>query len=267
MERNALPQKERFNAVDIAKFIMAFCVISIHTCYIFFENSIANAIFGSVLIRFAVPFFFVASGFFFFRDIVFENGRIKKCPENRARLFKFLKRTALLYILWAIIYFAFEAFTYIDAGLPVSALVKTYATTILTDGFSGQFWYLLFMIYSTVILYVLLRFIRIEITAAIIGVLFLLFLYYYIYRSRFQSDFLANILSPIMAIRFKSINMKFAMYLIYAALGFLFSGLLCVQLRNKISKRLSGILLLVSIILSLAENILMDIGVNMELES
>ena len=136
MEQNVLLKKENFFAVDIAKFILAFCVISRHTCYNFFESAVANTIVGSVIIRFAVPFFFVASGYFFFRGIIFENGKIKKCPENRVKLFGFIKRIFLLYVIWAVIYFAFELFTYIDANLPLTALVKTYATTFFFKGIS-----------------------------------------------------------------------------------------------------------------------------------
>lgn len=259
MEQNVLSTKENLKAVDLAKFILAIFVISIHTYYNFFENSVANTVINSVLVRIAVPFFFVASGFFFFRDIVFENGRIKKCPENRAKLFGFLKRTFLLYTIWAVLYFAFEAYTYVDAGLPLITLCKTYLFTFFLDGFSGHFWYLLAMMYAIIILFVLLRFLRTEIIGIIAGILFILALYGYTYMGVFQADFLSNIAGPLTVVQLPSLGIHLSPYQLYLALGFLFAGLLCTRLRDKISMKLSGILAFVSLVLAIIENILIKI--------
>lgn len=259
MEQNVLLKKENFFAVDIAKFILAFCVISIHTYCDFFNSAIANTIISSVIVRFAVPFFFVASGYFFFRGIIFENGKIKKCPENRAKLFGFIKRIFLLYVIWAVIYFVFELYTYIDANLPITALIKSYATSFFFKGVSRPFWYLVFMIYAIVILYLLLRFLNIKIVGGVVAVVYIVFLYSYTYRLRIGTEFLADVLRAVMSIKIPFVDMRFHFYLVCAAFSFLFAGLLCVGLRDKISKRLSGILLLISIALSIAENVLMDI--------
>lgn len=259
MEQNVLLKKENFYAVDIAKFILSFCVIAIHTYYDFFESAIANTIIGSVIIRIAVPFFFVASGFFFFRGIIFENGKIKKCPENRAKLFGFIKRIFLLYVIWAVIYFVFEVLIYIAMDLPLVSLVKAYAVTFFLKGISRPFWYLVFMIYAIVILYLLLRFLNIKIVGGFAAVVFVSFLYFYTYRVRIGTNFLASALQKVMVIKISFIGTRFHVYMLCAAFSFLFAGLLCVYLRDKISKRLSGILLLVSIALSMAENVLMDI--------
>lgn len=255
MEQNVLSKRENFNAVDVAKFLLAFCVISIHTCYNFFENSIANAIVGSVIIRLAVPFFFVASGFFFFRDIIFENGRIKKCPENRAKLFSFLKRIFLLYLIWAVIYFIWEFFSYLDFGLPVSALLKGYFASFFLVGFAPPFWYLLFMMYAIMVLYVLLRFLRIEFVGIIVSILFIFFLWGHTYRLAFNSDFLNSLITRMFYVPIPVINNFFHLLLFYIALTFLFSGLACTYLRDKISLRTSGFLALLSLCLLLAENI------------
>lgn len=258
MGQNVLLKKENFFAVDIAKFILAICVVAIHTYYNFFESAVANIIIGSVIIRFAVPFFFVASGFFFFRGIVFENGKIKKSPENRAKLFGFIKRVFLLYVVWTVIYFIFEVLTYIAMQLSIISLIKAYATTFFLKGISRPFWYLIFMIYAIVMLYLLLRFLNIKIVGGIAAIVFVLFLYFYTYRVRIGTDFLAVPLQKVMSIRIKSVGMTFHFYLVCAAFCFLFTGLLCVYLRDKISKRLSGILLLASIALSIAENLCLE---------
>jgi len=258
MEQNVLSERKNFNAVDVAKFILSFFVISIHTCYNFFESSVANTVVNSVIIRLAVPFFFVASGFFFFRDIVFENGRIKKCSENRTKLFKFLKRIFLLYLIWAVIYFVFEAFTYVASGLPLAPLCKTYAVMFFLDGFTGHFWYLLFTMYAIIILYVLLRFLRVEIVSGIVIVLYAVFLYGFTYQFAFKTAFLSEIM-PTLLLKFSALGFNFGFYPVYRAMAYLFAGFLCTHLRDKISKKLSGILAFISLVLSITENILLNI--------
>lgn len=54
-----------YNAIDIAKFVMALLVVAIHTHP---ENEIENKLILDIInciYSIAVPFFFVASGFFY----------------------------------------------------------------------------------------------------------------------------------------------------------------------------------------------------------
>lgn len=56
--------KEQFRGVDAVKFIMAVCVIILHTHPLEGINHTLNFITADVLGRIAVPFFFMATGFF-----------------------------------------------------------------------------------------------------------------------------------------------------------------------------------------------------------
>ena len=258
MMNNALGKKENFNAVDIAKFILAFGVVSIHTFYNFVDNPVINSFFDSVLIRLSVPFFFVCSGFFFFRDIVFENGRIKKCPENRAKLCSFLKRMVILYCIWTAIYMVWNTYVGVfEYGYGLVELIKGYILDFFLCGVSDHFWYILFMIYSVILLYISLRFIRIEIVGSIVAVLLLFFFYGYTYIVFFSIGSFSLFKSAFFVIDLDFIGTSFRLYFIYLALGLLLVGLLCLRLRDKISLRVSGLVALISLCLSVAENAIM----------
>ncbi len=259
MEQSISNKRENFNAVDIARFVMSFFVISIHTCYTFFDNIIIDSIIGSVIIRLAVPFFLVASGFFFFRDIVFENGRIKKCPENRARLCKFLKRNILLYSIWAIIYFVCEACVYLDMNISPLSLLKSYMVQFFTAGISLQFWYLTFLIYAVILLYFLLRFLKTEIVGAIVAVFFILFFYGHTYIEVIDTAFLENFVESAFYIKGTFLGGTINLYKLYIALGFVFAGLMCVRLRERLSMKISAIFTMVSLGVLVAENIIIRI--------
>lgn len=89
-----------FNSIDIAKFVMAILVMTIH---------ISPGLCGSVndfisngLARVAVPFFFIASGFFFFRKID---------STKLSNLLKTLKRIFLLFLGWTVVYGIYVFFT------------------------------------------------------------------------------------------------------------------------------------------------------------
>lgn len=257
MEQALLKQRESFNAVDVAKFILAFCVVSIHTFCAFFDNPFINSVIDSVIIRLGVPFFFTCSGFFFFRDIVFENGRIKKTPENRKKLFSFLKRILILYVLWTLIYMVW--YTYVGIfknGFSLKEIIIGYAPDLFLDGVANHFWYLVFMMYGMILLYLALRFIRIEIVGVVIGALFLVFLYGYTYSDIFGTDFLLGVVDNLLYFDVSSLNISIHLFSLYISLTFLFTGLVCVGLREKITLSRSGILALVFLCLSIAENMI-----------
>lgn len=265
MEQSMLKKKENFNAVDIAKFIFSFFIVSAHTFSAFFNSPILNSIINSVIIRLGVSFFFVSSGFFFFRGIVFENGRIKKCPENRAKLCSFLKRTLILYCVWTAIYMIWNIYVGVfQAKYGLVQVLTAYIPDFFLDGVSSHFWYIVFMIYAIVLLYLALRLVRIEIVGGIVGALFALFFYGYTYRGVFGLNFLRQFATSMMYIKADVLGMTINFFLLYIALGFLFIGLLCVKLRDKISLKSSGIITLIFFCISIAENLVITMVLGKE---
>ena len=85
--------KKKYGAIDIAKYVSALLVVCIHT-FPFYEVSVRlNAYWIQTVCRLAVPFFFVSSGFFFFRKWD------KNHPEaNQEALSRYEKRLGKIYL-------------------------------------------------------------------------------------------------------------------------------------------------------------------------
>lgn len=99
--------KQRFDAVDLAKFIFAAFVVSIHT-YGYTDSLITpnRPIWGELILQLAniaVPFFFISSGFFFFKKyLTFTNDRQRSDYSKR-----YLARLLSLYLIWLALYMPF----------------------------------------------------------------------------------------------------------------------------------------------------------------
>ncbi len=90
-------RKESFNMVDLMKFIMAILVVIIHRPIFPADNNFINYMSGNIVCAIAVPFFFIASSFFFFKSAL-------ASEQSKGKLTAFLKRIFTLYLLWTIIY-------------------------------------------------------------------------------------------------------------------------------------------------------------------
>lgn len=115
-----------YNSIDLIKFIMALCVVTIHT---YIVDSMKSSILQDFLysfIRSAVPFFFITSAYFVMQRN--ENGGI----------LKYWKRIFQLYLSWSVINFI--SVSVINRNLCVEN-VQTCIYQILFNGYS-VLWYL-----------------------------------------------------------------------------------------------------------------------------
>ena len=102
--------KEKYNAIDITKFIMAIIVIFIHT-WSRFGGILMQTKLIPIVTNTAVPFFFITSGF------LLEN-KIKKQKENKEKVVKkYILNALRIYIIWTIIYLPITIFGCILNGL------------------------------------------------------------------------------------------------------------------------------------------------------
>lgn len=148
-------QQMNYNGLDLGKFIMAILVVSIHThpmadC----SDYMLNAIWSNIS-SLAVPFFFVTTSWLFFSkeaDIYSE-----KCREDlRKRICHFI----LLYILWEIIYMPCVLVGYYRNGYSMLFNAVDYIRKFIFVGsnyYSSQFWFLLSMIYSLILILLFLK--------------------------------------------------------------------------------------------------------------
>lgn len=146
----------RYNSIDLFKLIMAICVVAIHTHPLEYCNSsIILEIYESV-VRLAVPFFFMASGFLM-------AGRFDdnwESPNNIAVVQSTLNRIVKMYVLWTIIYLPMGIYHYIDEGYSVAGTVLYYVRGFLFVGEqynSWPLWYLLATIYALLLILLLMK--------------------------------------------------------------------------------------------------------------
>ena len=136
-------EKRNYNSIDLAKFFAAILVVAIHSRP-FASNELADYFFTSFL-RIAVPFFFVATGFFFF---------LKEKPDIRG----YTKRLASLYVLWFIIeiYFVYlRFFVDYDHSLPMQ-LFNFFRCLLFSNTWYAS-WFIMACIIAVNIIYYLSR--------------------------------------------------------------------------------------------------------------
>jgi surface polysaccharide O-acyltransferase-like enzyme len=170
---------ERNYSIDFVKFFAIFAVVAIHSKTV--AGTAVGALDGddinfviNTLARFAVPFFFVVSGYLFVQKInsIEEKSKIDGCSDKQiikqqlVYFKKYIFKLTKLYFAWFIFYFLFQLivnFTETEkTGEAITAMLREYMTSFhLLDIFyygsgSPQYhlWFLLALIWSTIILFI-----------------------------------------------------------------------------------------------------------------
>lgn len=159
MNENKTINKQSCDFVDLCKFIGSLFVVSIHTeIFKSFSDTFNNYYFNFPT-RIAVYFFFIASSYFFFKGIIFEDGKIKKCKENSYKLKKYFVRMSILYIFWSFIFMISDIpMWYRENCLTIKNFIG-FGINCITSSSHYHLWFLLGLIYTIPIMYFLLRFI------------------------------------------------------------------------------------------------------------
>ena len=129
-------KKKHYNCVDLFKFISALLVVSIHIAPFESYNHVINYGFKNYLARIAVPFFFVASGYFLFRKTSY-----KRFDTNV--LLIYVWKIFRLYLVWTVIYFPWALKMFIlkdEKGIVHGGL--NWIRTFLFTGSFIHLWYL-----------------------------------------------------------------------------------------------------------------------------
>ncbi len=132
----------RLKGIDLVKVLMAFVVVSIHTT--------TWPLLG--IREVAVPYFFLVSGFFLFGKMT--GDRTDDLAAIRSWTLKILR----LYLIWTAIYLPFTVYGFIQDGLSLKQCLMLFGRNLLFVGenfMSWPLWYLLAMIWSGVLVYVL----------------------------------------------------------------------------------------------------------------
>lgn len=114
--------------MDAFRLIAAILVIAIHTSPLSDINSTADFILTRIIARIAVPFFFMTSGFFLYKD-----------GMDKEKLKKFLKSTAVLYAVSIILYLPINIYSgYFGTDMLLPNILKD----LVFDGTFYHLWYL-----------------------------------------------------------------------------------------------------------------------------
>ncbi|WP_308637951.1 serine racemase VanT catalytic subunit [Paenibacillus silvisoli] len=147
--------KRSYGWLDLAKLAAALLVIANHTGPLASWSGEADFVLTNVISRLAVPFFFMASGFFFFRS---------KPPVK-----KFITRVGGLYAIGILIYLPVNMYAgYISRESTVSELLKD----VVFDGTFYHLWYLPALLLGTMIVYGLRLLLRDRTILIVTGVLY-----------------------------------------------------------------------------------------------
>ena len=147
MQTSLKPKGEKrvYSGIDICKLIAAALVVLLHTVE---TTEFYSCEVKFVFTRFAVPFFFIASGFFFCSGLDRSNNK-------REYFFRYERNLIKIFSVWAlIIYTPFTIYGYIKANSDESAIkiILLLFRRIFVIG-PGPYWYLIALMVSAAFLY------------------------------------------------------------------------------------------------------------------
>lgn len=142
--------KKNYNSIDLFKFICAIMIIIIHTAPFSSYSKVLTFGLRNIVCVVAVPFFFIASGFIFFKKI--EN--LKEETEKRNAFKKHILRLVVMYCLWSLVYLGFVLYKWFSKGFEW-AFVLEYIKDFFLEGSYQTIWFLPALIVSTALVYLL----------------------------------------------------------------------------------------------------------------
>ena len=156
----------RLKGIDLVKVLMAFVVVSFHTT--------TWPLLG--IREVAVPYFFLVSGFFLFGKL--KGDRAADLSAIRAWTLKILK----LYLIWTAVYLPFTVYGFLQDSLSLKQSLAVFVRNLAFVGenfMSWPLWYLLALIWSGVLIYIL-RALKVPIWGMLLVGIILAALPYYI---------------------------------------------------------------------------------------
>ncbi len=118
-----------YTGIDIFRFIAALLIITIHTSPLLSYNETADFILTRIIARVAVPFFFMASGFFLISGYTLHAEKLKR----------FLRKTMAIYMIATLVYIPVNIYSgYFNKSNLLPEMIKD----IIFDGTFYHLWYL-----------------------------------------------------------------------------------------------------------------------------
>lgn len=153
-----------YAGLDRFKIVAALLVIAIHTGPLMSYRPYADFVLTGIAARVAVPFFFIASGFLFFRKLTGETSR------DRSLLHRYMRRIGLLYAVSIVLYLPLNAYAgYFAADFNISSFIRD----LVFNGTFYHLWYLPALILGTYITYFLYRTLPLKWMLVVAGLLYM----------------------------------------------------------------------------------------------
>ena len=144
-----------YNAIDLAKFICAILVITIHVKPFgvpLYEGSIIDYLnFGvqKYLARIAVPFFFFSSGFLLFKKTSLYGFDMERSLNYAKHIFR-------LYIIWTILYLPIVLYGFFKNSKGIIHSLLVYIRNFIFNGSYELLWFLPALIFAVIVISLLL---------------------------------------------------------------------------------------------------------------
>lgn len=143
MEMKYNMNKIKYGYVDILKFIFSICIIIMHTGLLYSTSPTINWYLTHLLLRLAVPFFFITSGFFYGRKILAKNKEIKKITR------KYITKLFYPFIFWLCISLPVEFIDTHEGNILRTILILIKKTFFYPW---GALWYILALMVAVLVL-------------------------------------------------------------------------------------------------------------------
>ncbi|MGN0571785.1 MAG: acyltransferase [Candidatus Fimenecus sp.] len=209
--------RKQYNSLDLAKFICAVFILILHTEPFSSYSRLLTYGMRNIVTVVAVPFFFMASGFLLFRKL-----NALSAGEKGLYFKKYIKRLALMYLLWSAVYFPFVLTEWLHNGCTVTDVLQ-YVKRFFFEGSYSTIWFLPALITATAFVYFLRKKLPMQ-TIVLIAIPFYLFAClgssYYGLTEKIP---ILNTLFQIYYSFFDSIKNGLLFGFIYVALGALFA--------------------------------------------
>lgn len=167
-----MEKKTSFASIDIAKFLLSFFVIAIHTSFLKTIFPKFNYILTSKIFGVVTPFFFITSGYLVFRKI-----HLPLEDKDRCYIKKYIFRIFKLYVIWMILYFPIAIYGMLKEEISFSSFMISWIRKFLFVGegyYSWSLWFLHGLFFSMLFIYFLLKYVGPK-EILILGILVFLF--------------------------------------------------------------------------------------------
>ena len=171
---------KRNQTIDIMKFIFSICIIAIHSSFLKEVNVTLYSIITMGLFRIAVPFFFITSGYFYYK-------KVSQNKETKSYILRLIKIFVIFEIIEIILYTPFQLSSLQGIG------IVYYLWRIISTGLGGAYWYIISTIISLLIPTPLWKKKKITIPLVVGLVLYLFMMTNDSYGAVFEGTFIQNI--------------------------------------------------------------------------